>query len=588
MGNSNYQITRKMMLSLLPVQIILAAVSAVNSIVSSYFASNFIGIDVMSAVGLYSPVSMLLGAIASVMSGGSAIMCGKYLGQNQNRKLQDMFSLDLLLTFIVSAVFTVLFVMMGIADLTGIFTQDEVLRPIFNRYLIGQSAGIIPMMLGNQLPMFLTTENKSKRTLVSSVVYIFVNLVFNYIFVEQLKLGAFGLALASSLGMWVFLIMEIQYFMTRKSNLKIRIKKIDWKEAGNTVSIGWSCGESYLYMALRGLAVNKLLEIYTGSMGISAFATANNVMGIFWAIPSGMAVVSRLLISVAIGEEDRQTLGDIMRVMYRCYIPIMCAVDVVIILMADPLTGVFYSDPSVPVYAMMRSGLRILPLCMPLAIICMHFSNYSQIVSRDAYNRTLSILDGAADVAFFSYLLTGWLGVDGVYIANVLNGVVTTLFIIGYAWFKLKRVPKNMEDLLVLPDEFGVDEDDRIDISVRTIKEVVTLSEQIQKFCVEKGIDSKRSYLSALALEEMAANIVEQGFTKDNREHTIYVRVVHKDDNVILRIRDDCLPFNPEDRKQISENEDITKNIGVRMIYKILKDISYQFLFGMNVLTIKI
>ena len=77
----------------------------------------------MSAVGLYSPVSMLLGAIASVMSGGSAIMCGKYLGQNQNRKLQDMFSLDLLLTFIVSAVFTVLFVMMGIADLTGIFTH---------------------------------------------------------------------------------------------------------------------------------------------------------------------------------------------------------------------------------------------------------------------------------------------------------------------------------------------------------------------------------------------------------------------------------------------------------------------------------
>ena len=91
MKNSNYQITRRMMLSLLPVQIILAAVSAVNSIVSSYFASNFIGIDVMSAVGLYSPVSMLLGAIASVMSGGSAIMCGKYLGQNRHDRLHDNF-----------------------------------------------------------------------------------------------------------------------------------------------------------------------------------------------------------------------------------------------------------------------------------------------------------------------------------------------------------------------------------------------------------------------------------------------------------------------------------------------------------------
>ena len=32
----------------------------------------------------------------------------------------------------------------------------------------------------------------------------------------------------------------------------------------------------------------------------------------------------------------------------------------------------------------------------------------------------------------------------------------------------------------------------------------------------------------------------------------------------------------------------ITKNMGIRMIYSIFKDISYQNMFGMNVLTIKI
>ena len=127
-----------------------------------------------------------------------------------------------------------------------------------------------------------------------------------------------------------------------------------------------------------------------------------------------------------------------------------------------------------------------------------------------------------------------------------------------------------------------------MDITVDTLEEVIQLSQRIQQFCRDRGIDEKRSYLSALALEEMAGVIVQEGFVKDDRKHSVYVRVVHKDDNVILRIKDDCQPFNPEERKQLTENEDITKNIGIRMIYRILKDIDYRYLFGINVLTMKI
>ncbi len=53
-------------------------------------------------------------------------------------------------------------------------------------------------------------------------------------------------------------------------------------------------------------------------------------------------------------------------------------------------------------------------------------------------------------------------------------------------------------------------------------------------------------------------------------------------------MKDDCVPFNPRERRQITENDDITKNIGTRMIYDIIKDIEYQNLVGMNVLTMKI
>ena len=110
----NTRIVTELMLKLLPVQILIAAVTAVNGIVSSFFASNFIGVDAMGAVGLYGPINMLLAASAMLLSGGSAILCGKYLGRNEHDKMQNVFSLDLVLALIIGAVFSLLFLLLGL------------------------------------------------------------------------------------------------------------------------------------------------------------------------------------------------------------------------------------------------------------------------------------------------------------------------------------------------------------------------------------------------------------------------------------------------------------------------------------------
>ncbi|MBR3151185.1 MAG: hypothetical protein IKF46_04300, partial [Erysipelotrichaceae bacterium] len=57
---------------------------------------------------------------------------------------------------------------------------------------------------------------------------------------------------------------------------------------------------------------------------------------------------------------------------------------------------------------------------------------------------------------------------------------------------------------------------------------------------------------------------------------------------VILRIKDDCVPFDPGERQKLTDNEDISKNIGLRMVFRMAKDIKYQNILGLNVLTIRI
>ena len=114
--------------------------------------------------------------------------------------------------------------------------------------------------------------------------------------------------------------------------------------------------------------------------------------------------------------------------------------------------------------------------------------------------------------------------------------------------------PRTMDELMVIPKDFGAEESERLDLSISTIEEVVSLSSRVQEFCASKGIDHRRSMLSGLAIEEMAGNIVQHGYSEDHKKHNIEVRVVHKDGS---------------------------------MVYSMAESVQYQNILGLNVLTIR-
>ena len=174
----------KLIFRLLPIQILLCLIGSINGIVSSLFASNYVGESAMTAVGLYAPISMFIGAVSTMLVGGASILCGKYMGKDQVENTQNVFSLSNSIAVILSAVFIVIEVIFGAFDLTGIFTKDAAVRPLFNQYLLGQAIGILPQMLGNLLAAFLSLENKIRRTTTASIIYIIFNVILNFLFVK--------------------------------------------------------------------------------------------------------------------------------------------------------------------------------------------------------------------------------------------------------------------------------------------------------------------------------------------------------------------------------------------------------------------
>ena len=586
---SDFRMVTALLFRLLPVQILLAAVGTVNGIVSGLFASNFVGEAAMSAIALYSPIRLLMNALSALLFGGATILCGKYLGRNQQEKIQSLFSLDIFLAAAAGVVFCLVMIVISSTNLSAFLThEDPVVRAVYNQYLLGQVVGVLPFFLGRQLSAFLTMRNQINLTTTASLIMIAVNALLNFLFVTVLHWGAFGVALAFSLGNWAFFAVQAQYFLRKKGAPHFALRQASWQDCGQIIKIGLPGAASAIYQSVLGIIVNGLITAYVGSAGLSAYAASDSILCFFWSIPAGMLAVSRMLLSISIGEEDRQTLTDVMRNMFRCFVPLMCAVSVVIILLAVPFTQQFYRDPSAPVYMMTVRAFQILPLSMPLSVICMHFVCYGQVSDKQALIHILSVLDGIICIAAFSALLIPSLGMNGLYIANVLNGVVTLLTVFLYSGLKIRRIPRNMEELMVIPDSFGVSENNRMDLTVKSMDEVVLVSEKVQYFCLEKGLDARRSALAGLAMEEMAGNVVSHGFRKDKKKHSVDIRVVYKNSGVLLRIKDDCKPFDPGEQKKLTDPSDPVSNIGIRLVFQIAENVEYQSVLGLNVLTVQI
>ena len=134
---------------------------------------------------------------------------------------------------------------------------------------------------------------------------------------------------------------------------------------------------------------------------------------------------------------------------------------------------------------------------------------------------------------------------------------------------------------------FGVSDGESMNFSIHNSEELSEVSEKVEDFCRMHGDPERDSVFIALCVEEMAANVLQHGFTKDRLNHSIHVRLVRREGERILRLRDNCVNFDPVDYMKLHDHEeDPTAHIGIRMVMKMVKEANYQSSLGLNSLTL--
>ena len=122
--SSDHKLLTGLFFRLLPFQVLLIVIGAVNGIVDSLYASNVIGKAAMSAIGLFGPLNHFLYAVTIMFVSGSQMLYGRYLAKDRE-KISGLFTVNIIISAGLALLTSVLLAVGAVTGVTRILVDQE-------------------------------------------------------------------------------------------------------------------------------------------------------------------------------------------------------------------------------------------------------------------------------------------------------------------------------------------------------------------------------------------------------------------------------------------------------------------------------
>ena len=570
----------------------LAFVTAtIGMIVDGLVIGRFLGEKAMSASGLVSPVFLILCAIGGAFSAGAQNACARRMTVGEMKKANQIFSLTLVWLLIVSAVFMIFGFAFRtqIAVALGANGAEAELLGMTRDYLTGILIGVPAIMLALALAPFMELDNDRPAAIVAVGLMTVVNVTMDLLNVKVFHGGMFGMAIATTSSYYLGMIPLIIHVFRKTSSYRFTLSDFSWNGTGELVAVGLPSAIARVCLTTRTFVFNNITRAVGTSTLLSAYTIQNTVAALLSALGLGIGSATLMIVSVVYGEEDEIGAESLFTTAAKTALLLNAILAAVTFAAAGQLAGIFVkADEAAVLLPVAVRAVRYYAFIMFFDALNIVVINYLQGMGELKLANLLCAVDNLIYAAVLGLILGNVMGETGVWLAFILGEILTSITVVIAARIRNGRMPSKIKDFLFLPKGFGVPAKDRLEMSITSMEEVVHLSEGAYRFCLEKGGDRKKALYISLAIEEMAGNIIEHGFG-DGKPHSIDLRLVRKGDEFILRMRDDCRAFDPESwLKANGQTERPEENIGIRMVFRLIKDIKYVNTVQTNNLIVRI
>lgn len=416
--------------------IVMMVFTSIYGVVDGFFISNFAGKTAFASINLVMPFIMILSGIGFMIGTGGTALVSKYLGQKEEKRANECFTMMVIFVIISGTIVSLLGVifMRKISYFLGA-TEDM----IEDCVVYGQIVLLfnMPYMLQNVFQSFMIAAEKPKLGLKITVLSGVTNMVLDALFVGVFKWGVAGAAFATGASQCVGGFGPLIYFAKENdSRLRLVKTKLELEPILQAAGNGSSELMSNISSSLLGAVYNYQLMKYIGENGVSSYGVLMYVQFIFVAIYVGYAIGCAPIVSYHYGAENHAEVKN----MLHKSITVMSFLGIVLAFVAFSLSSVLakiFVGYDEELLALTIHAFKLFSLSFIFAGLNIYTSSFFTALNNGVISATVSFIRTLIFQMAFVLFLPMILGTDGIWISSIAAEVAA--FIVSIIFLVIER-----------------------------------------------------------------------------------------------------------------------------------------------------
>lgn len=278
---------------------------------------------------------------------------------------------------------------------------------------------------------------------------------------------------------------------------------------------------------LAPVLTNRFILLIASVNSLAVLSVQTSAVRFLRCLALALSTTTLLLTGCFYPESDREEMEQAAKGILLHALAWSTALSAVFFIFAKPIAMIFIHGEA-ELIPKAVFAIRWYIVGVPFLAVNQCAASYLQATKRLRLSNLVIILDRLVSIVVFVYLL-GWLMKEnGVFIAYGISEIALTVFLYVMLCIKCRRPVTSIRQILMLPENYGIPKERCLSAMLYSISDIVSFSEEMQKFCLRQGIDPRRSFFAALCTEELAENVMTHGFS--NGKQTLSVRIFVEQD----------------------------------------------------------
>lgn len=409
--------------------------TSIYGVVDGFFVSNYVGETPFAALNLIWPFIQILSAIGFMMGAGGSAVIGKTLGEGDNKKANEYFSMVVIVTFALSVICSAIS-MVYIEEISVLMGADENMLEYCVSYGSILLAGLFTYTLQSMFQGLMITAGKPRLGFIVTVGAGITNMIMDYVTVGILKLGLDGAAWATVFSQIVGTVIPLFYFTIKNSSLlHFEKPRFDFKVLFKIFTNGSSEFVSNISASVVSIVFNLELMKYLGQDGVSAYGVMMYTSFIFFAVFFGYCMGSAPVISFNFGAKNTDEIKNLLRKSIVIVGTSGAFLSLMAIIFARPLAMIFVGYDKV-LLDLTVHGSRIMAVGFIFSGFNFFGSSFFTALNNGLVSALISFIRTMVFQIASVIVMAELFGVDGIWwsmtVAEIMSFMVAAFFVFKY------------------------------------------------------------------------------------------------------------------------------------------------------------